>query len=269
MRILNLVTVAIFAVSTPALAERPEDKLWLQAGVFRAKADTFARVDNQELGLPGTRIDFEQDLGLRDSEWLPKLAGGVRIGRKLRVEADYFSLDREGSTTLSALLGVDNTQFPPGAEVDTQFKTDIWRIALGWSPVLTEHGEFGVAVGVHLTDVKFSLIAEVPVAGESIILSEDRQATILLPNVSVFGNYNLSRIWAIHGKVDLLSLKVGDHKGQLVDAQIGVSARVHRNIGLGLAYRYVDYDLETRRQDWGGELQYRYYGPLAFVEIGF
>lgn len=269
MRIVYVAATVAMVSALPAYAERPEDKIWVQGGGFRANIDTFAQVDNQKMGLPGTPIDFEKDLGLRNRGWLPKIAGGVRLGHKLRAEADYFSLSRHGSATLSNLLGVDQTVFPVGAEVDTDFSTKIWRIALGWSPVLTEKAEFGMALGVHLTDAKFRLEADVPIGGVMTSLVEQQKAVIPLPNVSLYGNYNLNKTFGLHAKVDLLSLKVKDYKGKLVDAQLGIGARVQKNIGVGIAYRYVRYNLEARTGDWHGNLKYRYHGPLAFVEVAF
>lgn len=270
MRILKFVLLAAMITASPALAERPEDKVWLQGGVFRARVDTYARVDNPALGLPGTRVDFEGDLGLKQNQWAPKIAGGVRLGRAFRVEADYFSLDRSGTNTLDRLLGVDESVFPAGATVDSEFSTKIWRIAGGWSPVLNDTTEFGIALGVHLTDASFSIATTLPSpAGGTIDIVERRARTVPLPNVGIYVNHSLDKTFGLHGKVDFFSLRIGDYKGRLIDAQAGVSARVARNVGLGLAYRYVDYDLEVDKPDWGGKLEYQYHGPLAFVEVAF
>ena len=266
LRYVSAMLVCGFA--TPAFAERAEDKVWLQGGVFRAQVDTYARVDSPSLGLPGTRVDFEGDLGLDDKEWAPKIAGGVRLGKAFRIEADYFSLNRAGSTTLNRLLGVDDTVFPVGAVVDSSFDTKIWRIAGGWSPVLTDTTEVGLAIGVHLTDASFSISGTLPgVSGATLV--ERRATTIPLPNIGLYANHSFNKTFGIHAKADFFSIKLGDYKGRLIDAQLGFSARIQRNIGVGIAYRFVDYDVEVRKNDFGGKIEYKYYGPVAFVEVAF
>ncbi|MCG2839705.1 hypothetical protein L6Q21_01755 [Sandaracinobacter sp. RS1-74] len=251
--------------AAPAHAERPEDKAWLKAGVFRASVDTSLKIDDSKLGIPGTRIDFEEDLGFRRHAWKPKVEGGVRFGKAFRVEADYFSLGRSGGAAIDAEIRIDDTVFPVDAELDASFRTDVWRIAAGWSPLHSQKGELGLSAGVHLTRARYSFSAEV--AG--VELSEAKSKTVPLPNVSLFGNYSIDGTWGLNGRVDLLSMKMGGYKGKLVDAQATVSARIHRHFGAGLGYRYVDYDLRVRKSDLRAEVDYRYHGPFAFAELAF
>ena len=260
---LAILSAAVIAV--PAQAERPEDKAWLKAGVFRANVDTSLKVDDAKLGIPGTSIDFENDLGFSDSAWKPKIEGGVRLGKAFRIEADYFSLGRSGGAVIAEEIRIDDTVFPLHAEVDASFRTDVWRIAAGWSPLHTEKGELGLSAGVHLTRARYSFSAE----AEGMKLVEEKSKTVPLPNLSLFGNYNINKTFGVNGRVDLLSMKMGGYKGTLVDAQATVSARVHRNVGAGLGYRYVDYDLRVRKSDLHADVNYRYHGPFAFVEVAF
>ena len=260
-----LAILSAVAIVVPAQAERPGDKVWLKAGVFRASVDTSLKVDDAKLGIPGTSIDFEDDLGFGENAWKPKIEGGARLGKAFRIEADYFSLGRSGSAIIDEEIRIDDTVFPVNAEVDASFRTDVWRIAAGWSPLHTDKGELGLSAGVHLTRARYSFLANV--AGAQLV--EEKSKTIPLPNVSLFGNYNINKTFGVNGRVDLLSMKMGGYKGSLVDAQATVSARVHRNIGAGLGYRYVDYDLQVRKSDLHADVNYRYHGPFAFVEVAF
>ena len=264
-RRIALALLATACAAAPAQAERPEDKMWLRAGVFRSNVDTSLKIDDAKLGIPGTSIDFEEDLGFRKHAWKPKIEGGVRFGKAFRVEADYFSLGRSGGAIITDEIRIDDTVFPVQADVDASFRTDVWRIAAGWSPLKSDKGELGLSAGVHLTKARYSFSADV--AGARLV--EEKSKTIPLPNVSLFGNYNIDKTWGLNGRVDLLSMKVGGYKGTLVDAQATVSARLHRNIGAGLGYRYVDYDVRIRKSDLRADMNYRYHGPFAFAELAF
>jgi hypothetical protein len=255
----------LIAVPSAALAERPEDRVWIRGGAFRATIDTFLQVDNPALGLDGTRIDFERDLGFDRGTWLPKVDAGVRLGRAFRIEGDYFNLDRVGGATLDEEIRIDDTLFPIDADLAAAFRTAIWRIALGWSPHLGENGEFGVALGVHLTDASYDFVADL----DGVILSESRSETVPLPNVSLYGSHSFSETVNLNARIDFFALKVGDYRGQLVDVQATIGARLHRHIGAGLGYRYVDYNLRIRKEDLRAEADYAFHGPFAFLELAF
>lgn len=64
-------------------------------------------------------------------------------------------------------------------------------------------------------------------------------------------------------------MKAGKYTGSLIDAQIGFEARVLKNIGVGLGYRYAGYRVKARKNDWRGKLDYSYSGPMAYIELAF
>jgi opacity protein-like surface antigen len=45
----------------------------------------------------------------------------------------------------------------------------------------------------------------------------------------------------------------------------GVDYRFTRNSGVGLAYRYVDYDLTATRSSFTGSVKYEFSGPMLYV----
>src|SRR4051794_14373408 len=70
------------AVPQAAWAENPADKVWVDLGAFRAHIDSHLRLDNETLGIQGSHVDFERDLGLDSNSWMPKANAGVRIGNR-------------------------------------------------------------------------------------------------------------------------------------------------------------------------------------------
>ena len=53
------------------------------------------------------------------------------------------------------------------------------------------------------------------------------------------------------------------------NAQGSVSYRVMDNIGIGIGYRYVDYDLDVTKTNVVGSFDYQFWGPSFFIEVGF
>ena len=262
-RLFFAVAAASAAAAQPAWAETAADHAWLDAGGFVASVDSNLRIDNTAAGIRGTDIDFERHLGLDDGRFLPKVTGGVRVGRRFRVEADYFSLDREAQIVLDGEIRIEDTVFPADVEVTTDFDTRIYRLAAGYSLVRNDKAEFGVAAGAHVTKASFRIQADVL----GLHLEEHRSKSVPLPNVGVYGNVHLWGPLSLQGNIDAFKMKAGDYKGTLIDAQLGVEARFAKNFGVGLGYRHAHYKVIADKSDWHGKLTYDYSGPMAYLTL--
>lgn len=256
---------ALVCMPATARAEATTDKAWLDVGAFWAQIDSNLQLDNTTLGIEGTKVDFERHLGLDSSRALPKISGGIRIGSRFRLEGDFFRLGRESELAIEETLRIDDTTFPIGALVETEFDTDIYRIALGYSLVRTERGEFGVSAGAHYSRGKFEITA----TALGLTLAERRSKSFPLPNVGLYGNMHLFGPVSLQGSADAFKLKYGKYKGSLIDLQLGLEVRALKNVGLGLGYRYAGYELKGSKSDWRGKLDYSYSGPIAYVQLAF
>jgi hypothetical protein len=260
--------VAAVAIAVPgtAFAEVASDKVWIDVGGFWAHIDSDLRVDNTALGIEGSRIDFENDLGLDSSRALPKITAGVRLGPRFRLEGDFFRLGRNGELVIDEVLRIDDTVYPIGASVRTKFRTNIYRIGIGYSLVKTDQGEFGVSAGVHMSKGKFNIQANA--LGGS-LLEEGRNKSFPLPNVGVYGNVHLWGPVSLQANADAFKMKAGNYKGALFDGHVALEARVLKNVGIGAGYRYAGYKLTADKSDWHGKLTYGYSGPMAYLELAF
>jgi len=90
-----------------------------------------------------------------------------------------------------------------------------------------------------------------------------------LPTLGLFGNYMLSDQWVLRGRVDFLSLSSGEYDGSLVNWLAAVDWRFAKNWGTGLGYRYVDYKLESTKEHFHGEVNYRFKGPTLYLQANF
>ncbi len=265
MRKLLLVGAAV-AMAAPQVvwAERPSDRAWLDVGAFDAHIDSDLRLDNETLGIEGTRVDFERDLGLDSNRVMPKASGGIRLGKAFRLEGDFFELKREGNITLSGNLNIADTVFPLSADIHTQFRTNIYRVAAGYSFIRRDDSEFGISVGAHITSADFRIAVKGPLG---IGLEQQRSKSAPLPNVGLYGSIKLFGPVALQGNVDAFKLKVGNYKGKLLDGQLGLDYRFAKNFGAGIGYRYAYYKITGDTHNWHGILSYDYLGPVAYLEL--
>ena len=97
------------------------DRFLARVDLFFPNLDTKIRVDASD-GSIGTTIDFEQNLGMSDTETLGGIGFGWRFAKKHRLRLDHFNLDRSGSaiTITEIRFGedVDRAELQPGAPDD-------------------------------------------------------------------------------------------------------------------------------------------------------
>lgn len=241
--------------------------MWLRAGAFWPSFDSKARIDVPGTPVDGTVIDFESDLGLGEKQVVVDADAGVRAGGRLRLEAGYFSLRRTREHTLARDIRWEETVYPVNARVEAGLRTDVYRLAMGYSLVRSANAELGIRAGAHVTSFKMFVEGDASVGGLSVgVKREEKNKTIPLPHAGLFANYDLSGTVSLHGNANYFELEVGKYKGQLVDLSAGIAVRILPRVGMGARYRYVGYGLRARSDRWQGKVDYTFHGPAIFLE---
>jgi hypothetical protein len=265
----GLATGALCATASGAGAQTLRDRYWLEAQAYRPDIDTTVSISTAN-GAVGTKIDLESDLDLKDRDNLPAFFAGARFGDHWSIIGEYYALNREASASVSRDITFDDVTYDAGASVSSQFDTDVYRLAVGYSFVRNDKVDVGAALGLHVTQFKVGLSGEGHVGAAS-VQTEVRQRDALapLPTLGLFGTYHATPRLMAGARVDYLSLKVSDYDGRLVNAQASISYRLFRNVGIGAMYRYVDYDLTIEKDRWNGEVAYKFKGPALFLQAAF
>jgi hypothetical protein len=241
----------------PALHDR-----WMfQLGAYAPNVKTSASL-NGTGGVVNRAIDFEDDLNLTDRKVMPALLASVRLGERWRIEAEYFSLHRSGSRAVSRTISWGDNTYTAGTVVSSEFDSDIYRLSGGYSFIKDDRRELGVALGLHVTDFRASLSAS---GGRT----QAGDTLAPLPTLGVYGAYAFTPRWLLSGRLDYFSVKVDDYDGVLVNFQAGVDYRFSRHVGVGLAWRHVDYDVDVTRARYTGNISYKFSGPMLYVNASF
>lgn len=264
-----LASVAGIALSaTPAAAQALNDKYWIEVSAYFPKANTTVNVSRP--GLPGTEIDMESDLDLDDSETLPAIYAGARLGKRWVVAGEYYGLDRTGSRTVDRDIDFDGATFPVGVEVSSKMQSDIYRLTVGYAVFRNDRAELGAAIGLHATNFEIALQGDADV-GVGVIRQQNSKRTFLapMPTVGVFGTFEVTPRVILTGRADYLSLDIGDYDGSILNAQAAISYKVTDMIEVGAAYRYVDYGLDVDKGRYTASVDYDFSGPAVFIRAGF
>ena len=257
-------------LAAPASAQAIEDDFWISGAGFLANIDT--KVSSSTTVNPGggTEIDLEDDLGLDDSELLPAIYAGAKLGGGFVVTAEYYSLNRDTTANISRTITVDDVTYPINASITAGFTTDIYRFTVGYSFVRNETTEIGAAIGMHATDLEFSISGQGSTGGAPVTVSTRRKDFLApMPTVGLYGTFEVMPKVTINARADYLALGIGDYDGSVLNAQASVSYRFTRNFGVGVGYRYVDYNLDVEKTNYVASFDYQFWGPSIFLEAGF
>ena len=258
------------ALAAPAHAQSLDDKFWIQGTGFLANVDTDVRVGSTANPNGGTQIDLEDDLGLDDSSLLPAVYAGARLGGGFVITGEYYSLGRDSTATISRNITIDDVTYQVNASVTAGFDTDIYRFTIGYSFVRNDTVEVGAAIGLHATELELSVSGQGS-AGGAPVSSQVRRKDVLapMPTIGLYTTFQVIPRVAINARADYLSLGIDDYDGSLLNLQASVSYRLMDNVGVGVGYRYVDYDLDVTKTDITGAFDYKFWGPSFFIEVGF
>jgi hypothetical protein len=258
------------AVAVPASAQAVADDFWISGSGFLANVDTKVRISPASNANSGTELDLEDDLGLDDNELLPAIYAGAKLGGGFVITGEYYSLSRDTTASIARTITVDDVTYPVNASVSAGFKTAIYRLTVGYSFIRNETTEVGAAIGLHATDLQFSLSGQGSSGGAPVTLQTRRKDFLApIPTVGLYGTFEVAPRVTINARADYLSLGIDNYDGSILNAQAAVSYRFTDNFGVGVGYRYVDYDLDVERTNYTGHFDYKFWGPSVFLEAGF
>jgi hypothetical protein len=86
-----------------------------------------------------------------------------------------------------------------------------------------------------------------------------------IPTVGLYGSVEITNGLTLSGRIDYLSLKIGDYDGSLTNTQAAVAYQVLDNVAIGAMYRYVNYKVDVEKPTYTGRFQYEFSGPALFL----
>lgn len=253
-----------------AHAQRADDRIWIQVGVFFPKIDSDVRIDQNDLNV-GTEIDLESDLGLNDNATVFNGVLGYQFARRWHVEAEYFAIGRKSTAQIDREIIIDDTVYPASAEVSGRLDSDIYRLSVGWSAVANEKTRVNLSLGFHVTDFLLRFEGEAEV-GEDVFEStvESRSLLAPLPTIGIYATHSFNDRISVSARGDFFSLKIDEYDGTLWNARIGANYRFHKKFGVGAGWRLTSYDVGIDGAgDLTGSIKYKFNGPFIVLEAGF
>ena len=258
---------AAIATTPRARAQDAFPRFEVSGGGLVAAFDTTVRLDDV-LGIEGTTVDFEDDLGLdtRSTTWFVQALW--RPGRRHQLSLSYQGFARELSRTLlDREITFGGETYGVGAEVGAVVDAQYLSADYGFAFVAKPRLEVGASIGVTGVRLESGIEAAAGVSGAgSTSRSIDRRVDydVPLPLPGLFVNARLHPRVSLKASGKGLKGSAGDYSAALVEARAGVEVVVARPFAIGGAYYFNRVRLTRRETRTDGEIVYRFQGPMAY-----
>ena len=275
----HLPAASLLVLLMPSLVMAQDDGDWqnwtlgspfaLSLDLFHASLDTSLRVDATD-GTPGTRIDFEQNLGMSDTESLPIVNLGWRLAKKHRLTLGYYAIKRSGSAITADNIRIGDFEFDLNVPIASFLDLEIASASYSYSLLFNEKRELAVSAGLSLVDIQWGFSGD----GVTGPIDTRFKLDVPVPSIGVSGSYAFGDKFFLQGNVGHISfdLALSDEvglRGHVTTAAAGLYHRTFDQVRLGLAYLYFDFNIDWGSPSGFNALQYTYQGPSLNVTMTF
>lgn len=265
-----LVVVSFLSLARTATAEESEhipdhpmlsDAWYLSAGALWADSNVTANLNRGAIGA-GALIDFEDDMGLKESNLIGLFDARWYFARRWLLEVEYFKLDRDHEKQVQRVIDWGDLNVPVDAFAKGSFNIEDFRVSFGYSFFRSKDKEVGVGLGAHVAKLEAGL--ETRNFG-----SDVASQTAPLPFLSLYARMALTDRWLLSMRVDRLSLDTGDIDGSVFSSGLDVIYQPWRHFNIGLGFRDINFQISSTSDDWRGKAQIQQSGPTLFVGATF
>jgi hypothetical protein len=245
------------------------DRFLVRADLFFPKLDTKIRVDASD-GTTGTTIDFEQNLGMSDTETLGGIGFGWRFAKKHRLRLDHFNLDRSGSAITPTEIKIGDEVFNVDLPISSFLDMSVTSLAYSYSIIFDEKKELALLAGLSVQDISFGLVGN----GNQGILEFDAGLTAPLPTFGVNGGYAFTDKWVARAAIGIFAFDFSlsdqsELSGDVRNAVLSIQHNTFENVHFGLSYSYFHVNVDRNSETLLKSIDYQYHGPMLTVAAVF
>jgi hypothetical protein len=257
--------------------EEPEWRSWplgerfaFSVGAFKPNIDTTVRAVSTGDINPGAAISFERDLGMSDSTTRPIASANWRFAQRHSLGFMYFNLDRSGDTISQVNIKFGDETITVGLPVESYFDVEVIELQYSYSILFDEKKDLSVGFGISFQDIQTGIRSN----DSGNIISEDIDFLAPLPTINARFEYAFTDKWI--GLIGLGWLAVEadlgskeDLEGSIWNSSAGIRYKAFDTVSFTLIYSIFDLDIDYRKRDLAGFIDYKYHGPVLGMEFLF
>jgi hypothetical protein len=223
----------------------------------------------------GVTFNAEKLFDLESSLTVFRADAMYRPGESLRHQVDftYASYHRDGRTTLSEELTINDMVYPVGATVESVFNFDIIRGTYSYALLQDERMRIAMGLGVYAVPLEYGLEIRSP-GGRSKVGGAD--TTLPLPALAFRAEFQLIPRLFLNSNIDAMYLEVSDFKGSLLDVGVALEYRPWNHFGFGVGYSSMAVNVESDADggkypgaNFVGAVDVRFTGLMLYGKFSF
>jgi len=243
------------------------DRFIIEAGVFIPTKSIKLGADAE---LPNEEIDFGETFNFDDNQSTPFFLAEWRFSEKWKVAVEYFGVNNAKRVTLDRDIVFEDITFEKGSFVRGGIEFNVLRVFFGRQLLVREKHLLGVGLGVHAMNVGSFVEGEVRNNVNDLEFQRRRvSALIPLPNVGGWYLWGPHPRWMFGARVDWFGLTIDQYSGGLWNIAPQAKFQILKNLGIGVDYRIFFLGAKVREEDWKGEFDMDFKGPLFTIHGNF
>jgi hypothetical protein len=241
---------------------------FVSVGTFVNSTALDIRLD-PSTNLPGTEIDWDQRFDLQNSKRF-RMDAVWRFSPKHHLRLLYTDYSQTDRATFDTEVQWGDDTFPVNTQVTGTLGFEVVEVAYEYAFVSSERAEVAGSIGLHYTTLEARLAATVtsPTTGTRTV-GGPRSVEAPLPVVGVRGMWRLGEKVYLDAQAQFFSLAIDDIKGSLYNYRAALVWQPARRVGVGFGYDAFGVDVDLRKDDFRGKVDWVYRGPQAFVTVAF
>jgi hypothetical protein len=217
-------------LADPATGERYH--IEAAAGFWFPSADI--AISSQALGIPGSTIDFKQDLGLTDQHF-PEVHLELRPATRHKFRLQYIPINYQQTGVLTRMVVFNGQLYRVGLPVNSTLDWKAYRFGYEYDFISRDRGFGGFLLEAKYTEVTATLA--------SAIVTQFTQAKAPIPAIGGIARFYPVPNISITGEVSGFNLPenaIKDKSGHYVDVNVYGTLNFTNYVGVQVGYRSFD-----------------------------
>jgi hypothetical protein len=259
-------TIVLTLLASPASAQyqpRPlhdpatGESFHIEGSVSWWRPGSNMSIESEGFGIPGTVIDFKNDLGLQDGTF-PALSLLLRPARSHKFRMQYIPIKYEAESTLRRDVIFNGQKYFSNLPVNTTLDWKAYRFNYEFDFVTRNWGYAGFIIEAKYTDIRADL--------RSPIATEFARARFPVPALGGVGRYYIVPNISVTG--ELTAFRIPDsiddrYRAHYVDVDIYGTVNLTNNFGVQGGYRTLDLGYLIKKDTGNLTLKGIYFGAVA------
>jgi len=247
---------------------------------FTFYAGGYGSIKGIKVGVNGASdneiIDFSEKVDFNNNELTLFLNFNWRFARMWTLSAEYFSLKNGINKEVEENFEWGDKIFTGGAGIKLGLNVSMYRVMVGRTISKGQKHELGAGLGAHTLDLETYIEGYAFInnddTGEGADVDFERNTVSIvapLPNIGAWYFYAPSQKWMLTARVDWFALSINEYTASMWNLGVGANYQFHKNVGVGLKYRYFDFTATVDKDNWDGKFSLIFQGPLLTINANF